>query len=152
MKTREYYTLTIVVLLCLITAGCASCGREKAVIGSTASVHINEADLDFIARVDTGAATTSINARIIKVSGDQLEYALVNAAGREARLTSHIIKESSVGNAETREQRYYVYLTITYRGVARKTLVNLNDRGQSVYKFLLGRNWLSGNYVVDVDR
>ena len=39
-----------------------------------------------------------------------------------------------------------------YQQDTKKILVNLNDRSASTYKLLLGRNWLSGSYLVDVDQ
>jgi len=36
--------------------------------------------------------------------------------------------------------------------LVKKTLVNLNTRDEFRYTLLLDRNWLSGSYVVDVDR
>lgn len=66
-------------------------------------------------------------------------------------ISSKIEDERFVKNAESREKRYYVFLTISYKNISKKILVNLNNRSNSTYKILLGRNWLSGRYLVDVD-
>lgn len=124
--------------------------ETKKIIGQKATVKIKEGGLSFIGRVDTGAETTSINASKIKIDGDFVEFFILNKKGEDAYLKTKIIDEKYVKNAEKREKRYYVYLTIEYKGFSRKTLVNLNDRSTSTYKILLGRNWLMGHYMVDV--
>ena len=108
--------------------------------------------MDFLGRVDTGAATTSINARILNISADNIEYLITNKNGKAVHLRSRVIKQSIVRNADAREQRYVVEMTINYLGVNAKTLVNLNNRDDSRYKILLGRNWLFGRYIVDVEK
>ncbi|MGB5440526.1 MAG: RimK/LysX family protein [Gammaproteobacteria bacterium] len=142
----------MLIILCLAAGENPARTNEKLVIGPIVEVYISEADIYFSARVDTGASTTSINAEKLKAANGRVEYTIVNERGKESRLSSAIVKESIVKNAESREKRYYVYLTIQHMGLAKKTLVNLNYRGESAYKLLLGRNWLSGNYIVDVDR
>ena len=124
---------------------------NKITIGQKAKVLIVEANTEFEGRVDTGAATTSINAHNILVSNGRLEYRLINQHGKEAKIVTDVVKQSFVKNAESREKRYFVHLTISYMGLTKKTLVNLNDRSDSKYKLLLGRNWLAGHYIVDVD-
>lgn len=124
----------------------------KITVGATETVWISDAKLNFVGRVDTGAKTTSINALHIQATNDVVTYQLINAQGESGRLSSKIIKQATVRNAEKSELRYFVNLTISYQGRTKTILVNLNDRSQSTYKLLLGRNWLSGDYVVDVDQ
>jgi len=140
-----------IVLLWLFIAVPAS-HAEKLIIGPTALVVIQEAGISFNARVDTGAETTSIHAKNIRVANGKVDYTLINQSGTEARLSSRIVREGVVKNAEASEKRVFVYLNIQHQGQPRKTLVNLNDRSKSSYKLLLGRNWLSGSYLVDVDK
>ncbi len=149
---KKFYKPAVIALLLFTACGSATGKNDKQVIGPVVGVYINEGGLYFSARVDTGAETSSINARNIKFSNGQVEYSIVNESGKAARLTSRVVRESTVKSAESREKRYYVYLTISYMGLVKKTLVNLNTRDESRYKLLLGRNWLSGSYVVDVDR
>lgn len=141
-----------IVLFLQLAVECAYAVDNKITVGQKAKVLIVEANTEFEGRVDTGAATTSINAHNILVSNGRLEYRIINQYGKEAKLVSELVKESFVKNAESREKRYFVDLTISYKGLTKKILVNLNDRSNSKYKLLLGRNWLAGHYIVDVDR
>jgi hypothetical protein len=151
MKAITKLIHTLFLLFLLIIGN--SCGNnDKLIIGAVAEVYIEEGNINFVGRVDTGAKTTSINARNIYASNGFVEYVLINRWDKEARIKSKIVKESYVKSAEAREKRYYVYLTINYMGLSKKTLVNLNDRSLATHKMLLGRNWLSGSYIVDIDK
>ena len=146
------FCLTVIVLIICASLQSPAVSSEKQLIGATAVVLIKEAGISFDSRVDTGAGTTSINAQNIKQSNGTVVYTIVNQSGQQARLSSKIIKQAVVKNAESSEKRMYVYLTLEYNGDIRTTLVNLNDRSNSSYKLLLGRNWLAGRYLVDVDK
>ncbi|MBL6998546.1 MAG: ATP-dependent zinc protease [Gammaproteobacteria bacterium] len=145
--------MTIVrVLLLWILIAVSAVNAEKLIIGPTALVVIQEASISFNARVDTGAGTTSIHAKNIRIANGMVDYTIINQSGTEARLSSRVVREGVVKNAEVRETRVFVYLNIQHQGQTRQTLVNLNDRSKSSYKLLLGRNWLTGSYLVDVDK
>ena len=126
--------------------------NDKITVGQVAEVYIKEGDINFLGRVDTGAEITSINAQNVKEADGMVEFTMINHDGKEYRLKSKVVKESFVQNAEAREKRYNVYLTLVYENTTKKILVNLNDRKTSTYKILLGRNWLTKNFVVDVDK
>lgn len=125
---------------------------SKIIIGQTAEVYVTEGKMNFLGRVDTGAATTSINAQDIEVEGDTVSFTMINQEGKTFRFKSPIEKESLVKNAEAQEKRYHIYLTLVYDKLSKKVLVNLNDRSTSNFKILLGRNWLSKDFLVDVDK
>ncbi len=147
MKKRLAYILVL-----FLVAATGRGDTDKKIIGALATVHIEEGGIEMVGRVDTGAKTTSINAINIKASNGFVSYTVVNALGKKARLKSKIEDELLVRNAESKEKRLFVYLTINYMGDSKRSLVNLNDRSGSSYKLLLGRNWLSGSYIVDVDK
>jgi|AP82_1055514.scaffolds.fasta_scaffold199250_1 hypothetical protein len=124
--------------------------EHKKIIGQIATVKVKEGEIKFTGRVDTGAKTTSINAKKIMQKGDSVKFTIVNKQGQKFSMITKIADERYVFNAEKREKRYYVYLTLEYNGITKRALVNLNDRSKSTYKILLGRNWLNGDYIVDV--
>lgn len=122
----------------------------KRVIGQTAQVEIAEAGLEFLGRVDTGAASTSVNAQAIQMEGDMVRFDLLNRAGERVTMRMPVEKTHRVRNAEGTEERVYVKLTLCHNGVTKRVLANLNDRARLTYALLLGRNWLEDDYVVDV--
>ena len=119
-------------------------------------------DIDYLARVDTGANTSSINAYDIHVEnevknpnanvGRQLHFTTANENGISKRLDAKIVKVETVRNAQGTETRYVVLLPIRWHDVTKNIEVNLRDRSKMQYSLLLGRNWLKDDFVVDVGR
>lgn len=138
----------------------SSC-RGKKIIGQTCQVHVEELDLDYLARVDTGASITSIHATDFLIEkgtrdprdnvGRTIHFLTVSSDGRYRRITSEIAEIQTVVSAQGKEKRYMVPLTLTAGGVTKTILVNLRDRSHLKYKLLLGRDWLADDFVVDVD-
>jgi hypothetical protein len=135
---------------------------EKKIVGATEVVAVEEAGLSFLGRMDTGAATTSIHAVDIEVTGRLPEgadctglpvtFTVLNERGEACRLTARVEKAEAVRTSEGSEERLFVYLTVGWQGVEKRVLVNLNDRSAMKYRLLLGRNWLENDYLVDVAR
>lgn len=115
--------------------------------------------IEFRARLDTGAVVSSINAHDIEVLGGgarpsrddvgrMVRFVLVNDAGERQLMEVEVAQVRGIRMADCREVRYHVYLPVSFRGEARRVLVNLNDRSRSGDKLLLGRNWLHQGYAV----
>ncbi|MSR13334.1 MAG: hypothetical protein EXR86_01985 [Gammaproteobacteria bacterium] len=124
----------------------------RKVVPSVVPVVIQEAQLEFAARLDTGAEVSSINATDVAVIGGegrptrrdigrQVAFTVLNERGERARLQTKIIGIHAIKTADCREFRYHVSLTVQRDG-----------RAQSAEKLLLGRNWLEAGYLVDVTR
>ena len=131
---------------------------HKRVVGATELIFVEEAGLAFSARVDTGAKTSSIHAERIEVdaSGDPrgrpISFYVVTKAGESRKIESRVSAVVRVRTSEKSERRYVVPLTLIWNDSKKKVLVTLNDRGSMAYRLLLGRNWLSGDFIVDVDK
>ena len=143
---------TIILLIFIINSESSFSQKNqlKKIIGEKATVEIKEGKINFLGRVDTGAKTTSINTKNIKKEGDFVKFTILNKQGQSFSMRTEIADERVVFNAGGKEKRFFVYLTLEYKGISRKILVNLNNRSKSTYKILLGRNWLKGKYIVDV--
>jgi hypothetical protein len=126
-------------------------------------VIIQEAELAFTARLDTGATISSINAQDIEVSGGtgtpqradegkNVRFTVENGLGEAVRIETSIAQVRGIQTSDCSELRYHVYLTVEHDGKAYHVLMNLNDRTRSKDKLLLGRNWLRHGFVVDVSR
>ncbi len=168
MKNR--FTTRLRVTLCLffglsglIFSGCATTSPtpDKMTVGATEIIHVVEADLDFLTRIDTGARTTSIHALDIKIEnpavkkkdniGKKISLTLINGKGERKRLQTTIVDALQVRNAQGVETRYMIPLTLRWRGIDKTIKVNLRDRSAMTYKLLIGRDWLSKDFIVDVD-
>ena len=67
-------------------------------------------------------------------------------------MTAVIVKVSTVKNSQGTEQRYVIELPLSWKHVKKNVQVNLRDRSKMTYKLLIGRNFLSHDFLVDVDK
>lgn len=133
---------------------------EKRIIGPTTIVAEAHSELDFRARVDTGAMTTSIHVEewaieeespdMVDNLGKKIRFRMMNHKGKSEWLESRIEEIGIVKTSEQQEERYKVQLTLCWNDVKKQVLVTLNDRSQMKYPMLLGRNFLEDDFVVDV--
>lgn len=130
----------------------------KSIIGGVEQFILAE-DFKVKARVDTGAASTSINATDISVQnsavkmtnnvGKLVSFTMVNQQGNTKRITAPIVQVVEINNAIGMEYRYKVAMKIQWNQRIQTLNVNLKDRTKLTYKMLIGRDWLSNNAIVD---
>ena len=154
---------TAIILSWFMLQGCATGPRPsaKVTVGATEIIHVVDVHMDFLTRIDTGARTTSIHALDIKIEnpsvkkksniGKKISLTLVNGKGEKKRLRTTIVDALEVRNAQGVEVRYMIPLTLRWHGIDKTIKVNLRDRSAMTYKLLIGRDWLSKDFIVDVD-
>jgi hypothetical protein len=150
-----------IVLFTYVLTGCAFFQPQhpKQIIGATEVVEIVGANLSFKARVDTGAKTCSLHAEDINVDasagnpeGKPISFRIVNKHGQSRQINTRIASAVIVKTAEGKEQRYTVPLTVKWHDSEKTILFTLNDRLTMEYPIVLGRNWLRGSFLVDVEK
>jgi hypothetical protein len=147
----------LVLITAVLFAANAAADSPRQIIGATEIIEIEPSKLRIKARVDTGAQTTSIHAENIEIDttgdarGKPIAFRLVNQQGQSSRVETHVAKQIVVRTSEGSERRYAVPLTLTLGQHSKTVLVTLNDRSEMRYRLLLGRNWLRGDYIVDVE-
>jgi hypothetical protein len=159
---RTLGKLLIFSLLLMLASGCGHLETTKATIGKTARIKITEANLEYLARIDTGARITSVHALNIVVQdgetdktkniGKSISFDTANEKGESKQIFTKIVDVGEVRNAQGIEYRYVVDLKLNWNGVNRSGLVNLRDRSAMSYKLLIGRNWLGEDFKVDVSK
>jgi hypothetical protein len=130
---------------------------QKIIIGRVEWVKTNDPEVLFRARIDTGAQTCSIHAeKITEVSKEgvpYVEFVTTDEQGERHTFLKKIVKttvvKSTSGNSE---KRYVIRLDILFGGRQISTNVNLNNRTHLKHNFLIGRNLLLGDYIVDVSQ
>ena len=135
---------------------------DKKRIGATASVTEVSTGLLFHARVDTGAAVSSIHCEEVRIEdespdptenvGRQVQLVLTNAQGERRTLETVIADYSPIRSVDAAKSRYYVRLLLSCQGIERELLVTLNDRSKMSHRLLIGRNFLRDDFLVDVSR
>ena len=135
---------------------------EKKLVGAVERIRVIATDMDFQARIDTGARTTSLHAVNVTVEeGEQdkqnnigkfVTFKTINERGAEKELHMKISNVTQISNAQGIEYRYMVEMNLLWNGCQKQIDVNLRDRSRMQYKLLIGRDWLHGEFLVDVER
>jgi hypothetical protein len=134
---------------------------DKKLVGAVEKMCVVTIGMDFQARIDTGARTTSLHAIDINVQeGEQdkqrnigkfVEFKTINEQGAEKELRMKITNVTRISNAQGIEYRYMVKMNLLWKGCLKQVDINLRDRSLMKYKLLIGRDWLRGDFLVDVE-
>lgn len=130
-------------------------------LGSLETVYIDVVKSYFVARVDTGAATSSINAidmqkferdgkKWVRFHVSDEEVAVEQRKWIESPIVRHVkIRQASMSELE---RRPVVELWIKIGSIHEKTQFTLTDRTQMDFPLLLGREFIQDLAIVDVSR
>lgn len=151
-KTFKILFVLVVASLILMSAFQAiSLPAEMEIIGSIEEVVLLPWNIKLLARIDTGAATSSLDARNLTVSHNMAVFKLPNH-GEEVELKLPIVGQRRIRHADSAELRPLVQLELCIGSHRVSTKVNLNDRSKMEYPFLIGRRLLARRFLVDVSR
>lgn len=130
---------------------------DKRLIGRFARVRLEELGLHRImARVDTGASSSSLHCSHIEESDGTLTFTILDDnnpsfVGNPITVTDY--KKTKVKNPTGGlQERYSIPVKVAYGTLQKTVYFTLADRGAMLYPVLLGRNFLHHDFVVDVDR
>jgi len=137
----------ILALFLLVAAGAANT-EEKVPIGMVEDVILLPWGIKMPARIDTGAARSSLDARELKIKDNVAEFKLPKKYGGR-KLQLPVIGWVQTRSAEAREQRPVVEVTFCIGPRRIRAEVNLNDRSMVRYPLIIGRDVLKENFVVD---
>ena len=149
-RLLSLFSLSVLASFLLFTPEMVS-ADEKVTIGTVEDVILLPWSVKLPARIDTGAAKSSLDARELKVHEDRVEFKLPREYG-SLHLRLPIIEWRHVRTPEGLERRPIVELEICLGSKRIRTLVNLADRSMVKYPLILGRNFLKEDFVVDVKR
>jgi hypothetical protein len=132
--------------------------HEKILLGAVENVRVTPPDLVATARIDSGAKTSSIDARDIEEferDGEKwVKFNFVNRSNKsvhpiETKILKHVkIKQSS--QDETSERRIVIQLKLGIGDISELSEFTLTNREHLKYPLLIGRNILKDMAVVDV--
>ncbi len=126
-------------------------GQEKITIGALEDVILLPWRVKLPARIDTGATKSSLDAQEMTIRDDMVAFRLPQEYGG-LQLRLPIVEWRHVRSPGNRERRPVVEIEICLGSKRIRTKVNLTDRSSVKYPLILGRNFLSKNFVVDVKR
>jgi hypothetical protein len=124
-------------------------GAEKKItVGFVEEIILMPWGVRLPARIDTGAGMSSLDARDLVVKGDIVEFKLPKKYGGK-QLSLPIVGWKTVRSSEARDRRPVVMMEFCLGSKLIRAQVNLNDRSGVKYPFLVGRNALAKDFVVD---
>ena len=123
----------------------------KITIGTVEDVILLPWGVKLSARIDTGAAKSSLDARELKIENDMVAFKLPEQLGG-LQLRLPIIEWRHVRSPDGRQRRPVVEMEFCLGSKRIRNKVNLNDRSFVKYPLILGRNFLKDHFVVDVKR
>jgi hypothetical protein len=140
-------SLTAVVIFCMIGGETVE-SAERVTIGLVEDVILLPWGVRIPARIDTGAATSSLDARELTIKENMAEFKLPAKYGG-MQLHLPIVDWKTIRSAEARDRRPVVEIELCIGPKHLRARINLNDRSQVKYPLILGRNVLRKNFAVD---
>jgi len=129
----------------------------KEVIGWVEKVTIHPGELVLKAKIDSGAKTSSIHCdceEFIERDGDKyVKLVVTNFNGNQIRIERKIERFATIKRhfGETQE-RAVINLGVCVAETYKEIEVNVIDRSGLKYQILIGRNFLAGDFLIDVDK
>jgi len=128
---------------------------KKVVLGEMEEVYFPVHRISLNARIDTGAQTSSLDARnIVAFERDGKNWVRFEIGRGEntIQVKKPIVKTIKVKRHEEKAQdRYVVHMRLNISSLSNFIEVSLTDRSQYKFPVLIGRNYLQGNALVDVN-
>jgi hypothetical protein len=129
----------------------------KTTVGRLERVWIEEADVIFDAKIDTGTLTASLNVRNVDIFSKDREvwarFIIDDPDGKPIALERLVLRFARFKKqGHEVDRRPVVVLGLCVGDIYRRTEVNLTDRKRFSYPILIGRRFLSGKAVVDTEK
>ncbi len=130
---------------------------NKIIVGEAEYIKIQPGNVLTKARIDTGAKDTSLGAYDIQEferDGEKwVTFYLPNETGNPIKIRKKIIGTTLIKQQNNPPlRRYEVQMTVILGNQSHTIKVNLADRQHYTFPALVGRNFLTGHFIVDPSR
>ncbi len=135
-----------------------SCFPKAKIIGREEMVFLPKLNLQLPARVDSGAESSSLHGTNLKIQkvGKKifLEYTIFGADNTPTRRKSLVIRSIKIKSASKKGAsfRYVIEEQICLGNLNKEVKINIADRSEMKFKFLIGRDILAEDFLVDVSK
>jgi hypothetical protein len=136
------------VLVGLFAPATVARAEEKMTVGQVEEVILLPWGVKLLARIDTGATTSSLDARDLKIKENIAEFKLAPKYG-DLQFRLPVVDWKHIRSSEARERRPVVEMELCLGAKRILAKVNLNDRSTVKYPLIIGRNILKENFIVD---
>lgn len=148
MRTGGFIFFSVLAMLSLLALGIVN-AKEKVTIGAIEEVILLPWGVRLPARIDTGASTTSLDARGLKIQNNIAEFRLPDMYGG-LLLSLPVVDWRHIRSALTRHLRPVVEIELCLGPRRLLIKANLHDRSRVKYPLIIGRNALKQGFIVDV--
>jgi len=144
-----------IVLILVLTSSAWCKTLDLQILGWVENVHLPDPGLELKAKLDTGAETSSLDARVLKKfrkAGKRwVRFAVIDReSGEEFVMVRERVRTIGVVQHDgSRQTRPVVMLAVCLADQLLETEVSLNDRTEFNYALLLGRSALASLALVD---
>lgn len=130
----------------------------KNVLGYIEEVHLPELDITCLAKVDTGACTSSLHATHIETfEQDGQTWARFKVQFNNRHNTINrtcqalVLTQRTIVSSNGQRSHRYIIQTTAVIGQQLLTIeISLSNRGSMAYPMLIGRKAITGHFLVDV--
>lgn len=148
----------IVLMLLLFSMVAVAEARQptvKQIVGKYERISVLPQDLQFKAKIDTGATNSSMHATDIDVYQQDgkrfVRFMTVDSDGKQAKIDLPLFREARIKRHGGESlSRAVVILGVCMGSVYKQVEVTLTDRSRFSYPFLIGASYLEGAFLVDV--
>lgn len=136
----------------------AAATQPLLILGYVENAQIGRLQLDMTAKLDTGAATSSVHALDVEVytKGDNdhwVRFRLTGKEGRTVRYDQNVIRFVNIkADSGGYDRRPVIRIPLCVAGVLARAEVNLADREDLNYDLLIGREFMATRIAVDSGR
>jgi len=134
-----------------------SAAERMVTVGVAEMVRVFPSGHTFKARIDTGATTSSINARNIKLfrkGGKRwVRFEINGKSGQRVRMELPVVRRVRIKRfGQESKSRSVVRLGLCMGGYYKDAQVTLQDRRRREFPVLIGRRYMAGAILVDPAR
>lgn len=127
---------------------------EKQTMGLIEKARIYPGALEIDAKLDTGADMCSLNAQDIvmfkKGEDDWVKFSVVDRYGKKQNFEQEVIRKVRIKRIGGKAQiRNMIRIGLCLGNVYKLAEISLVDRGKYNFQLLIGKRYLSGDFVVD---
>lgn len=128
--------------------------HRQNIIGEVEPVYLPPIKTPFLARIDTGAQNSAIDARNIRFferDGEKwVSFTIINRqSGESHRFEKELDRHVTIKRIEESEKRPMIEMDVKFGTETFTALFSLADRRKFEYQALIGRNILTGRAIVD---
>ena len=128
--------------------------ERDEVIGLLEEARIYPGDITVLAKMDTGARTSSLHCECITTTDrDGIKWAkleVLDVSGKVVQLERKVHRVAKIKrHGGGYQERDVIKLNICVGSVLKETEVNLTNRSHFRYRLLVGREYLKNDFIVD---